>query len=53
MRSVAERFEPGFGSATAVIVGLGAVTLPFATLFFSHALSTALVFAGFALLVAT
>ena len=51
VRSVAERFEPGFGSATAVILGLAAVTLPFATLFFSHALSTALVFGSFALLV--
>ena len=51
LRAVAERFEPGFGSATAVIVGLGALTLPFATLFFSHALSAGLVFVSFALLV--
>ena len=37
---------------TAVVVGLGALTLPFATLFFSHALSTAFVFSSFAVLVA-
>jgi 4-amino-4-deoxy-L-arabinose transferase-like glycosyltransferase len=30
-----------------VILGLGALTLPFATLFFSHALGTALIFASF------
>jgi hypothetical protein len=52
VRSAADRLEPGFGSATAVVLGLGALTLPFATLFFSHALSTALVFASFAVLVA-
>jgi hypothetical protein len=47
VRDLAERIEPGFGAATAVILGLGALTLPFATLFFSHALGTALVFAAF------
>jgi hypothetical protein len=47
VRDLAERIEPGFGAATAVIVGLGALTLPFATLFFSHALGTALIFASF------
>lgn len=52
LRSAADRLEPGFGTVTAVVVGLGALTLPFATLFFSHALSTALVFGSFALLVA-
>jgi hypothetical protein len=52
LRSTADRLEPGFGTMTAVLVGLGALTLPFATLFFSHALSTALVFGSFAVLVA-
>lgn len=47
VRDLAERIEPGYGSTTAVVLGLGALTLPFATLFFSHALSTALAFAGF------
>ena len=51
VRGAANRLEPGLGAATAVVVGLGALTLAFATLFFSHALSTALVFAGFAVLV--
>jgi hypothetical protein len=50
VRDLGERIEPGFGSATAVILGLGALTLPFATLYFSHALGTALVFAAFWLL---
>jgi 4-amino-4-deoxy-L-arabinose transferase-like glycosyltransferase len=47
VRDLGERVEPGFGAATAVVVGLSALTLPFATLFFSHALGTALVFASF------
>jgi hypothetical protein len=47
VRALAERIEPGFGTVTAVALGLGALTLPFATLFFSHALGTALVLASF------
>ena len=39
VRSVVERFAPGFGTATAAIAGLGTLLLPFATLFFSHILS--------------
>jgi hypothetical protein len=50
VRSVVERFAPGLGTATAAIAGLGTLLLPFATLFFSHLLSTCLVFAAFALL---
>jgi len=50
VRSVVERFAPGFGTATAAIVGIGTLLLPFATLFFSHMLSTCLVFGAFALL---
>ena len=50
VRDLAERVEPGHGAATAVILGLGALTLPFATLFFSHALGTTLIFASFWLL---
>jgi hypothetical protein len=50
VRAVVERFAPGFGAATAAIVGLGTLLLPFATLFFSHLLSTCLVFGAFALL---
>jgi hypothetical protein len=50
VRRAAERFAPGRGTASAVILGLGALTLPFATLFFSHALGAALAFAAFAAL---
>jgi hypothetical protein len=50
VRSVVERFAPGLGTATAAITGLGTLLLPFSTLFFSHVLSTCLVFGAFALL---
>lgn len=50
VRGVAERLEPGFGTAAAVTLGLGTLLTPFATLFFSHALSAFIVFAAFALL---
>lgn len=48
---VAERFEPGYGGPTAVIVGLGTMILPFSTLLFSHVFSAMLGFASFAVLV--
>lgn len=48
---VAERFEPGYGGPTAVIVGLGTIVLPFSTLLFSHVFSAMLGFACFAVLV--
>jgi hypothetical protein len=48
--TLAERLEPGLGTATAVTLGLGTMVLTFATLFFNHALSTFLGFAAFALL---
>jgi hypothetical protein len=47
---VAERFEPGYGAATAVIVGLGTMVLPFSTLLFSHVFAAMLGFAAFALM---
>jgi hypothetical protein len=50
VRWAGDRVEPGFGAAAAVAIGLGTLVLPFATLFFSHALSAFLVFAGFTLL---
>jgi hypothetical protein len=46
----AERLRPGFGTATAVTLGLATLLLPYGTLFLSHALSALLVFAAFALL---
>lgn len=50
VRSVAHDLEPGFGTLAAVLLGVGTLFTPFATLFFSHALSALLVFATFAVL---
>ena len=50
VRSVAERVEPGYGTAAAVALGAGTLILPFSTLFFSHVMSATLAFAAFALL---
>lgn len=47
---VAEGLEPGYGAATAAILGLGTLTLPLSTLLFSHVFSACLGFAAFALL---
>jgi hypothetical protein len=52
VRHVADRFEPGFGTASAVVLGAATLVLPFTTLFLSHVLSALLVFAAFAVLVA-
>jgi hypothetical protein len=50
MRSVGDRVEPGYGTVSAIAAGSGTLLLPYATLFFSHLLAAALVFAAFALL---
>jgi hypothetical protein len=50
VRHVADRLEPGFGTAAALTLGLATMVLPFATLYFAHALSAMLVFAAFAVL---
>jgi hypothetical protein len=50
VRSLAERVEPGFGTAAAVICGVGTLVLPFATVYFSHLLAAMLGFAAFAVL---
>ena len=50
VRSVAERIEPGYGTAAAVALGAGTLILPFSTLFFSHVMSAMLGFAAFAIL---
>jgi hypothetical protein len=47
---VAERFEPGYGAATAVALGLGTMLLPFSTLLFSHVFAAMLGFAAFVLM---
>ena len=50
VRSVAERVEPGYGTAAAVALGAGTMILPFSTAFFSHVMSAMLTFAAFAVL---
>jgi hypothetical protein len=47
---VADRFEPGYGAAAAVALGLGTMVLPLSTLLFSHVLSAFLGFGAFALM---
>jgi hypothetical protein len=47
---LAERLQPGYGAATAVILGLGTMTLPLSTLLFSHVFTAFLGFAAFALI---
>ncbi|GAC1318767.1 MAG: hypothetical protein NVSMB25_08630 [Thermoleophilaceae bacterium] len=50
VRNLAERVEPGFGTAAAVTLGLGSLILPFAAMLFSHVFSAMLGFAAFAVL---
>jgi hypothetical protein len=47
---VAERFEPGYGVASAVMLGLGTMVLPLSTFLFSHVFTAFLGFAAFALM---
>ncbi len=47
---VAERFEPGYGAAAAVSLGLGTMVLPLSTLLFSHIFTAFLGFGAFALM---
>ncbi len=47
---VADGFAPGYGAASAVILGLGTMVLPLSTLLFSHVFTAFLGFAAFALL---
>ncbi len=49
VRRTAERLAPGAGTAVAAALGFGSLLLPFASLFFSHALAAFLAFAAFAL----
>jgi len=50
VRSLAERVEPGLGTAAAVTLGAGTLVMPFATMLFSHLLAAVLGFAAFAVL---
>jgi hypothetical protein len=49
VRRTVERLRPGFGTATATLLGTGTLLLPFATIFFAHALSACLGFGAFVL----
>jgi hypothetical protein len=51
VRSVAERLEPGYGTAAAITLGLGTILMVFAAEFFSHAVSATLGFAAFVVLI--
>jgi hypothetical protein len=48
---MADRFEPGYGVAAAVTLGLGTMVLPLSTLLFSHVFTAFLGFAAFTLMV--
>jgi hypothetical protein len=50
VRAVAEEYAPGYGTTTALTLGLGTLVLPFSTLFFAHVLGATLGFAAFAVL---
>jgi hypothetical protein len=50
VRWMGERFEPGYGTAAALTLGLGTLVLPLSTLLFSHVFSALLGFAAFCLL---
>ncbi len=45
-----DRFQPGFGAAAAVTLGLGTMVLPLSTLLFSHVFTAFLGFAAFTLM---
>jgi hypothetical protein len=48
---MADRFEPGYGVAAAVTLGLGTLVLPLSTLLFSHVFAAFLGFLAFTLMV--
>src|SRR5258708_25104601 len=50
VRRTVERIEPGLGTATAVVLGLATLVLPFSTMLFAHVAAAMLAFASFALL---
>ena len=50
IRVVVDEMFPGAGLAAALLLGLGTMLLPFATLYFAHDLSAALGFGAFAML---
>jgi hypothetical protein len=51
VRAVGDRLAPGTGLMSAIVLGLGTMVLPFATMYFSHIPAAAAAFAAFAVLV--
>jgi hypothetical protein len=51
VRSLGDRFEPGFGTAAAITLGLGTIVMSFASEYFSHVIAATFGIAAFALLV--
>lgn len=47
---LSERFQPGYGAAAAVALGLGTIALPLSTLMFSHVFTALLGLVAFALM---
>ena len=47
VRSVADRLEPGYGTAAAITLGLGTIVMSFASEYFSHVIAAALGFGAF------
>lgn len=50
VRWLADRLEPGYGTAAAITLGLGTIVMTFAAEFFSHVAAAGLGFAAFAIL---
>ncbi len=50
VRRLAERLQPGLGTATALTLGMGTLVMPFAVQLFGHVLASLIAFAAFALL---
>ena len=50
VRWAADRFEPGYGTAAAITLGLATVVMTFANEFFSHVISAGFAFAAFLVL---
>jgi hypothetical protein len=50
VRWAANRFEPGYGTAAAITLGVGTMVMTFAAEFFSHVISAGLAFGAFCVL---
>ncbi len=50
VRAVAERMRPGYGTATALTLGMATMVMVFASQFFGHILASLIAFAAFAVL---